>query len=67
MYCFALGQDDDALGSAIDAEKAAQRSLIIAEMKLQQGEGNITAVLIAEQAFQQARSTVIQARSSPPF
>jgi len=60
----ALGQDSDALIAATNSQEAALKSLNIARMKVQQGEGNIAALLLAQQAYQQARSATVQAQAA---
>jgi NodT family efflux transporter outer membrane factor (OMF) lipoprotein len=60
----AINQDTSALGAGLDAEKSAQKSLDVAQMRLKQGEGNESLVLNAEQTYQQALSSVAQAQAS---
>lgn len=60
----ALDQDSRALTTALEAEQAARKSLSIARMKVERGEGNYSAVLSAEQAFQLALSSTVQARAA---
>jgi NodT family efflux transporter outer membrane factor (OMF) lipoprotein len=60
----AIDQDTSALEAGLDAERSAQKSLDVAQMKLNQGEGNESLVLNAEQTYQQALSSVAQAQAS---
>lgn len=59
----ALQIDDEALNAAILAEKAAARSLEIAQKQVQLGEVSAISVLNAEQAYHQARISLIQAKT----
>jgi NodT family efflux transporter outer membrane factor (OMF) lipoprotein len=60
----ALQIDDQALNAAILAERAANRSLEIAQKQVQLGEVSAISVLNAEQAYHQARIALIQARTA---
>jgi NodT family efflux transporter outer membrane factor (OMF) lipoprotein len=60
----ALSQDSDALVAATNAEAAGLKSVKMALMRLQQGEGNIAALTLAEQAYQQGRAAKIQAQAA---
>jgi NodT family efflux transporter outer membrane factor (OMF) lipoprotein len=60
----ALEEDTDAVTIARTAQSAAQKSLLLARTKLQQGEGNTTAVLNAQQVYEQAVAALVQAQAS---
>ena len=60
----ALTADADALDAASRAETAAQKSLEVAKHQLEIGAVSYLALLNAEQTYQQALITVIQARAS---
>jgi NodT family efflux transporter outer membrane factor (OMF) lipoprotein len=59
----ALRIDDEALNAAVLAEKAAARSLQIAQRQVELGEAGAISVLTAEQAYHQSRIALIQART----
>jgi len=60
----ALRQDADGLKAAAAAEHAAKTTLDLAQQQLRDGYAGDLALLIAEQAYQQARLNVIQAQAS---
>ncbi len=60
----ALNQDTGALMAGSEAERSAQKSLEIARTRLEHGEGNASAVLNAEQTYQQTSSILIQAKAA---
>jgi len=60
----ALEQDADGLKAAADAERAAKRTLELTQRQLQDGYTNDLSLLTAEQAYQQARITLVQAQAS---
>ncbi len=60
----ALELDDEGLGAAVAAETSAARSLEISEKQVQLGEVSAVSVLGAEQAYHQARISLIQARAA---
>jgi NodT family efflux transporter outer membrane factor (OMF) lipoprotein len=60
----ALETDAEALNAASRAEEAAQKSLGVAQRQLQLGSVGYLALVISEQAYQQAVVTVAQARAS---
>ena len=60
----ALQSDADTLKAAVAAEQAAATSLEIARRQLQLGAVNYLALLTAENAYQQALSSVVQAQAS---
>ena len=60
----ALELDDEGLNAAVLAEKAAARSLEISRKQVQLGEVSAVSVLNAEQAYHQARISLIQARAA---
>ena len=60
----ALLIDDEGLNAAVLAEKAASRSLGIAQRQVRLGEVSAVSVLNAEQAYHQAGIAVIQARAA---
>ena len=59
----ALEQDADGLKAAAAAEKAAQKTLDLSKLQLRDGYINNLALLSAEQAYQQARITLVQAEA----
>jgi NodT family efflux transporter outer membrane factor (OMF) lipoprotein len=59
----ALRIDQDALRVAVRAEAAADRSLAIARKQVELGQVSGASVLNAEQAYQQARVALVQART----
>jgi NodT family efflux transporter outer membrane factor (OMF) lipoprotein len=59
----ALQIDDEALNAAVLAERAAGRSLAIAQKQVQLGEVSAISVLNAEQAYHLSRIALIQART----
>jgi NodT family efflux transporter outer membrane factor (OMF) lipoprotein len=60
----ALDTDADALGAAARAESAAQKSLDVARHQLELGSVGYLALVNAEQTYQQALISVIQARAN---
>ena len=60
----ALQLDDEALNAAVTAEQAAARSLDISKRQVQVGEVSAVSVLNAEQAYHQARISLIQAKAA---
>jgi len=60
----ALRQDGAALDAAGRAQAAAQRSLAIARRQLEVGQISGVALLNAEQAYEQSRAALIQARTA---
>jgi NodT family efflux transporter outer membrane factor (OMF) lipoprotein len=60
----ALDADADALSAASRAESAAQKSLVVARHQLELGSVSYLALLSAEQTYDQALITLIQARAS---
>ncbi|HEY5412365.1 MAG TPA: efflux transporter outer membrane subunit [Caulobacteraceae bacterium] len=60
----ALQLDDEALNAAVLAETSAARSLEISQKQVQLGEVSAVSVLNAEQAYHQARISLIQARAA---
>ena len=60
----ALQLDDEGLNAAALAEKAAARSLEISSRQVRLGEVSAVSVLNAEQAYHQARISLIQAQAS---
>jgi NodT family efflux transporter outer membrane factor (OMF) lipoprotein len=60
----ALYSDADALKAAVAAEEAAKVTLNLTEKQLQAGYVNYLALLSAQQAYQQAAITLIQAQAS---
>jgi NodT family efflux transporter outer membrane factor (OMF) lipoprotein len=60
----ALEADANALKAAVDAERAAGRTLDIIRRQLELGSANYLAVLSAEQAWQQAMINLAQARAN---
>lgn len=61
---YALDQDADGLRAAAAAERAAARSLLIAHRQAELGDISHLALLSAEQAYQQALVTLVQAQAS---
>ena len=59
----ALQQDAEALKSAADAENAAKTTLDLSQRQYRDGYAGYLSLLNAEQAYQQARITLIQAQS----
>jgi NodT family efflux transporter outer membrane factor (OMF) lipoprotein len=60
----ALEQDGDALKAAQDAERAAKVSLDLTSHQVQTGYANSLALLSAEQAYQQAVISLVQAQAN---
>jgi outer membrane protein TolC len=60
----ALEQDADGLKAAAAAADAAKVTLDLAQRQLQDGYAGHLAVLSAEQAYQQARITLVQAQAN---
>jgi len=60
----ALDTDADALGAAVRAETAAQKSLEVVRRQLDLGSVSYLALIGAEQAYQQAVISTVQARSN---
>ena len=60
----AIEADGRALAAAIEAEKAAQRSLDIVRQQLDQGQVSLPALLTAQQAFLQTSLARVQAEAS---
>jgi NodT family efflux transporter outer membrane factor (OMF) lipoprotein len=60
----ALRTDADALQKAVAAESASKRTLTITQARQQLGDINILAVLVAQQLYQQALITLVQARAA---
>jgi len=60
----ALRMDAIALQKAVDAERAANRSLTIVRQRLDLGDVNYLAVLNAQQTYQQALISLVQARAN---
>ncbi|MBU6247276.1 MAG: efflux transporter outer membrane subunit [Xanthomonadaceae bacterium] len=60
----ALQQDADGLTSAASAADAAKVTLDLSQRQWKDGYANYLAVLNAEQAYQQARMTLVQARAA---
>jgi NodT family efflux transporter outer membrane factor (OMF) lipoprotein len=60
----ALEQDAEGLKAAANAEAAAQATLTLTQRRTQTGYANNLSLLSAEQAYQQARITTIQAQAS---
>jgi NodT family efflux transporter outer membrane factor (OMF) lipoprotein len=60
----ALQSDADALKTAVDAEAAAKKSLDITRSQLALGDVDYLALLQAQQAYQQALVTLVQAQAS---
>ncbi|WP_081804504.1 efflux transporter outer membrane subunit [Dyella jiangningensis] len=60
----ALDQDAAGLKAAAAAEEASRRSLDLAQRQSQAGYANYLSLLSAEQSYQQARITLVQAQAS---
>ncbi len=60
----AIESDADALRAAVDAERAAKRSLDLIRRQFELGYVNYLSLLSAEQAYQQAAIGLIQARAA---
>jgi NodT family efflux transporter outer membrane factor (OMF) lipoprotein len=60
----ALAQDAEGLKAAANAEAAAQTTLSLTQRRAQDGYANNLSLLSAEQAYQQARITTIQAQQN---
>ena len=60
----ALETDADSLRAAADAERAAKKTLDLVTKQLQVGQVNYLALLIAQQAYQQTRTTLAQAQAN---
>jgi NodT family efflux transporter outer membrane factor (OMF) lipoprotein len=60
----ALQSDADALKASAEADLAASRSLALARRQLELGTISLVAVLNAEQAYQQAELTLVQAQAN---
>ena len=60
----ALKTDADALQKAVAAERAAERSLVITRERLRLGDINYLALLNAQQTYQQALISVVQAQAN---
>ncbi len=60
----ALQSDADALAADVAAEQAADKSLKLSEAQYKLGGINYTALLQAEQTYQQARVTLVQAQGN---
>ena len=60
----ALAQDADALKTAAAAEGAAKVTLELTRQQLQFGSASVAVVLSAEQTYQQARITLVQAQAN---
>ncbi len=60
----ALEQDGDAVKSAADADAAARKALDITQRQLQAGYNNTLGLITAQQAYQQAEITLLQAQSA---
>jgi NodT family efflux transporter outer membrane factor (OMF) lipoprotein len=61
---YALQGDADALAAAVKAEKAAHNTLELTRHQLDAGAVNILALLSAQQAYQQAHITRVQAQAA---
>ncbi|HEY3657619.1 MAG TPA: efflux transporter outer membrane subunit [Steroidobacteraceae bacterium] len=59
----ALQSDADALQAALQSERAAVRSVEIAQGQLRLGEGSYLSVLTAEQLYQTSRNALVQAQA----
>ena len=57
----AIQSDADALNAAVAAERAAAKSVAIAQQQLQLGDVSYLALLNAEQTYQQAMVNLVQA------
>jgi NodT family efflux transporter outer membrane factor (OMF) lipoprotein len=60
----ALMSDADALSAALDAELAAKKTLDLTNAQMKSGYVNYLALLSAEQAYQQALLTLVQAQAT---
>jgi outer membrane protein TolC len=60
----ALEQDAEGLKAAATAEGAAKVTLDLSQRQLQDGYANYLSLLSAEQAYQQARITLVQAQAN---
>ena len=60
----ALEQDGAAVKSAADADTAAKKALDITQRQLQDGYSNTLGLITAQQAYQQAEITLLQAQST---
>jgi NodT family efflux transporter outer membrane factor (OMF) lipoprotein len=60
----ALQNDADALRAARDFERAAKKSLDLAQQQLDQGQSNVLLQLTAEQTYLQANIQVVQAQAA---
>ena len=60
----ALKTDADALQKAVSAERAAERTLTITRQRQELGDINYLALLSAQQGYQQALITLVQARAA---
>ena len=60
----ALQNDADALRAARDFERAAKKSLDLAQQQLDKGQGNVLLQLTAEQTYLQANIQVVQAQAA---
>lgn len=60
----ALRTDADALGASLNAERAAQRSLSIAQKQLELGDISYLTLLNAQQTYQQTRVALVQAQAN---
>jgi NodT family efflux transporter outer membrane factor (OMF) lipoprotein len=60
----ALEQDGDAVRSAAEADTAAKKALDITQRQLQDGYSNTLGLITAQQAYQQAEITLLQAQSA---
>ena len=58
-----LQSDADALQAALQSERAAARSIEIAQGQLRLGEGSYLSVLTAEQLYQTSRNALVQAQA----
>jgi outer membrane protein TolC len=60
----ALNFDAQALATAVEAERSTLESLNIARKQMELGDVSYLSLLTAEQAYQQARLTVVQTRAN---
>jgi NodT family efflux transporter outer membrane factor (OMF) lipoprotein len=60
----AIGYDAAALRAAANAERAANRSLVMAQRQLALGDISALSLLSSEQAYQQARVNLVQAQAN---
>ena len=60
----ALEQDAEGLRASVAAEAAAKRSLDLAQAQVRDGYSGYLALLLAQQAYQQARINLVQAQAS---